>query len=122
METHIFNSVVRLVIEKGESSVKWSEETKVTSISVRRKVDGDFKNVKLDKHYIHQVVTNFNSLKDEDILPLKCNNSTQINEKSETALNAGDSDYEEVDIDEPCSNEFDDNECILEARCAVLKE
>lgn len=139
LEKNLFYSVVRLVVSNDVESndavsndavsndavhdpFKWNEETKIKGISVRKQVNGELKEVKLQQSFIHQIVKKFDSLPDEQILPLQYNMFDQINQNTELTLNAGDCDFEEVDYDVECKTDFADNEYILKARCGSISK
>lgn len=120
LEKHLFNSIVRLVIEKRElngTSNKWDENSRIKSISIR-KIDKD---VKLKRNYIHSVVTKYDILQDNEIFPLQFDQLEQINQTLEFALNVGDSDVKEIH-DQDCTNNFADDEILLDARCGTVNQ
>jgi hypothetical protein len=124
LEKNLFYSVVRLVVSNDavHDPFKWNEETKIKGISVRKQVNGELKEVKLQQSFIHQIVKKFDSLPEEQILPLQYNMFDQINQNTELTLNAGDCDFEEVDYDVECKTDFADNEYILKARCGSISK
>ena len=122
LEKNLFYSVVRLVVSNDSvhDPCKWNEKTKIKAISVRKQVNDELKEVKLQHSFIHQLVTKFDSLPEEQIIPLQYNMFDTINQNTELTLNAGDCDYEEIDYDVECKTDFADNEYILNARCGCI--